>query len=392
MSKKKQKRSQSPAKGQVAFLLSDKGYEELCIPGYVSLDKNPEIIAACRKIADLISSMTIYLMSNTDKGDKRIINELSRKIDIDPIPTMTRKHWMDTIVMNLLLHGKGNSVVMPHTHNGIIQSLEPIAPYRVTFEPGEGYRYKVLIDGIAHDPGDLCHVIWNPDKYYPWKGTGVTITLQQVAQILAQAKHTEKKFMESKWKPSIIVKVDALTDEFASPEGREKLKEDYLGSEGEPWLIPAEAFSVEQVKPLTLADLAINETVQLDKRTVAALLGVPPFVLGVGEYKQAEWNSFIAGTIRSRSMEIEQEFTKKLLLSPKWYFKFNILSLYDYDLEKIADVYCKLSDRGFVDGNEVRDRVGMGPREGLDELRILENYIPTDMSGNQKKLVQKEEE
>lgn len=392
MNKKKQKRSQSPAKSQVAFLLSDKGYEELCIPGYVSLDKNPEIIAGCRKIADLISSMTIYLMSNTDKGDERIINELSRKIDIDPIPTMTRKHWMDTIVMNLLLYGKGNSVVMPHTYNGNIQSLEPIAPYRVTFAPGEGYRYQVLIDGIAHDPGDLCHFVWNPDKYYPFKGTGVNLTLQQVAQILAQAKHTEKKFMESKWKPSIIVKVDALTDEFASPEGREKLKEDYLGSEGEPWLIPAEAFSVEQVKPLTLADLAINETVQLDKRTVAALLGVPPFVLGVGEYKQAEWNSFIANTIRPRCMEIEQELTKKLLLSPKWYFKFNILSLYDYDLEKIADVYCKLSDRGFVDGNEVRDRIGMSPREGLDELRILENYIPTDMSGSQKKLIQKEEE
>lgn len=392
MSKKKQKRSQSPAKSQVAFLLSDKGYEELCIPGYVSLDKNPEIIAGCRKIADLISSMTIYLMSNTEKGDERIINELSRKIDIDPIPTMTRKHWMDTIVMNLLLYGKGNSVVMPHTYNGIIQSLEPIAPYRVTFAPGEGYRYKVLIDGIAHDPGDLIHCVWNPDKYYPYKGTGVNLTLQQVAQILAQAKHTEKKFMESKWKPSIIVKVDALTEEFSSPEGREKLKEDYLGSEGEPWLIPAQAFDVEQVKPLTLADLAINETVQLDKRTVAALLGVPPFVLGVGEYKQAEWNSFIANTIRPRCMEIEQELTKKLLLSPKWYFKFNILSLYDYDLEKIADVYCKLSDRGFVDGNEVRDRLGMSPRDGLDELRILENYIPTDMSGNQKKLIQKEEE
>ena len=26
--------------------------------------------------------------------------------------------------------------------------------------------------------------------------------------------------------------------------------------------------------------------------------------------------------------------------------------------------------------------------EGLDELRILENYIPSDMIGNQKKLVQ----
>lgn len=393
---KKQRRNQntrSTAQQQVAYLLTNDAYKDLCIPGYVSLDKNPEIIAACRTIADLISSMTIYLMANTDNGDVRIVNELSRKVDIDPIPTMTRKHWMDTIVMNLLLHGKGNSVVIPHTYGGIIQSLEPISATRVSFQPAEGYRYKILIDGVERDPSDLLHFVWNPDKYYLWKGTGVNVTLQQVAEILGQAKHTEKKFMESP-KPSVIVKVDALTDEFASPEGRERLTNEYLKTtkEGEPWLIPAEAFSVEQVKPLTLADLAINETVQLDKRTVAALIGVPPFVLGVGEYNQKAWNSFIANRIKSIAEGIEQELTKKLLLSPKWYFKFNLLSLYDYDLATIAEVYGKMGDRGYVTGNEVRDRLGMSPREGLDELRVLENYIPADMSGQQKKLVQKEDE
>ena len=44
-------------------------------------------------------------------------------------------------------------------------------------------------------------------------------------------------------------------------------------------------------------------------------------------------------------------------------------------------------DRGVATGNEWRDRVGMQPLDGLDELRILENYIPADMIGNQAKLV-----
>ena len=150
-------------------------------------------------------------------------------------------------------------------------------------------------------------------------------------------------------------------------------------------------FDVETIKPLSLADLAISDSVEIDKRTVASIIGVPPFVLGVGDYDKDEWNAFINNTVRVIAEEIEQELTKKLILNPKWYVKFNILSLMDWDIQTIANVFGALSDRGFVTGNEVRDRIGMSPAEGLDEFRILENYIPYDMSALQKKLVQEDE-
>lgn len=333
--------------------------------------------------------MTIYLMANTDNGDQRIINELSRTVDIYPSPYMTRKTWVDGIVMNMLLYGKGNSVVRPHTSNGFLEELEPIPAGRVSFR-ADGRGYKIYIDGIEHDPENLLHFVYNPDKNYPWRGQGMTVALTDVANNLKQAAATERGFMSSKWKPSVIVKVDALADEFASPKGRKKLLDEYIETSeaGEPWLIPAEQFSVEQVKPLTLADLAISDVVQLDKRTVAAILGVPPFVLGVGEYNAAAWNGFINNRIRPIVREIEQELTRKLLISPKWYWQFNLASLYSYDLQTTATVYSELYVRGIVSGNEVRNKISMQPREGLDELVILENYIPLAKVGDQLKLNQ----
>lgn len=370
----------------IALWLAD---DDICCSGYTSLDKNPEIMTACRKIASLIGSTTIHLMANTDDGDVRIVNELSRLIDIDPMPNMTRSTWMEAIVMNLLLYGRGNSIVAPHTYNGYIQSLEPISAQRVSFNP-IGYRdYKVCIDGVERSPQSVLHFVYNPDKTYLWKGQGVNVSLRDVADNLKQAAHTEKAFMRSEYKPSIIVKVDALTDEFASPKGRQKLIDSYIKPErpGQPWIIPAEQFSVEQVKPLTLSDLAINDTVQLDKRMVAAILGVPAFVLGVGEYNKDEWNAFIQSTIMTLCKAIASELTKKLIIKPEWYLSFNVWSLMDYDLKTVSDVLLSGADRGYINGDEWRDRMHMSPA-GLKEFKILENYIPYDMSGNQKKLEQ----
>lgn len=384
--KKKQEKNPQEVRSAIAYLLDDK--DCMCVPGYTSLDQNPEILTACRRIAELIGSLTIYLMSNTDRGDIRITNELSRAIDITPEKHMTRSTWMQAIVMNLLLYGKGNSVVIPHTWEGNLRGLEPISASRVSFQP-IGYRdYKILIDGKAKDPEALLHFVYNPDKIYLWKGCGITVSLEDIAKNLKQAQKTKNAFMSSEWKPSIIVKVDALTNEFSSPEGRQKLLDSYAkpARDGEPWLIPAEQFSVEQVRPLSLGDLAINDSVEIDKRTVAAVLGVPPFLLGVGAYDKNAWNSFVQNTIRPLAVAIQQELTNKLILSPNWYLKFNVLSLMDWDLRTISDVFGGLSDRGIVTGNEVRDRIGMSPLDGLDDLRILENYIPADMIGQQSKL------
>lgn len=371
--------------------MTDAAYETLCVPGYTSLDHCPEIMTAVHKIAQIIGSITIHIMHNTENGDERIVNQLSRKIDIEPNAYMNRQELVEFWVMNLLLYGNGNSISRVHTENGFLGSIEPIPASMVSLvNDPTGQGYFVDIGGVRYEPDEVLHFRYNPDPLYPWKGRGMKISLRSVANNLKQAAATEKAFMESEWKPSVIVKVDALTKEFASPDGRQKLLDSYVKSAkvGEPWLIPANQFDVTQVKPLSLQDLAISDMVQLDKRTVASIIGVPAFLLGVGDYKQAEWNNFINSTVRPIVIGMQQEMTRKLIISPDWYVRFNYWSLLDWDLNTVSNILLSGVDRGIADGNEWRDRVGMQPREGLDELRILENYIPADMAGNQKKLVQ----
>ena len=184
--------------------------------------------------------------------------------------------------------------------------------------------------------------------------------------------------------------MDALIDEFSSAAGRKKLLQSYIDTAnvGEPWMIPAEQFEVEQVKPLSLSDLALSDMVQLDKKTVAAILGVPPFVLGVGNFRREEWNNFISSRIMPLAQMIEQELTKKILLDPALFFRFNARSLYNYELKDLADIADNQYIRGIMTRDEVRDWIGLGPVQNPDDLIILENYIPAGMIGDQKKLIQ----
>lgn len=384
---KKQKRAREPTQKRSVAFVTNSGWETLECAGYTSLSHNPEITTAVDTIARLIGSMTIHLMENTENGDIRVRNELSRKVDIDPNQYMTRSAFVQWIIKTMMLDGSGNAVVYPETRRGILRNLQPIPAAFASFIP-DGFGYKVVISGREYDPDNVLHFVLNPGSYYPWLGEGYRVALSDVANNLKQAAATEKGFMSSKWKPSIIVKVDGLTNEFSGPEGRRKLLEDYIETTeaGEPWMIPADQFSVEQVRPLTLSDLALADFVQLDKRTVAAILGVPPFVLGVGDFHREAWNNFISSTIMPIARAIEQELTRKLLVSPNWFFRFNVRSLYNYELRDMAQVADDQFVRGIMTGNEVRDWIGMPPLEGLNELVILENYIPRGMIGEQNKL------
>lgn len=359
----------------------------LCADGYVPISECPEVKMCISAYADLISSMTLHLMRNTERGDIRVINELSRKLDINPNRYMNRKSFIYNIVSVLLGEGDGNCVVIPiYSRDGYLEELIPLPPSQVFFDETES-GYNIRCGGNVFQPDEVLHFAVNPDPDKPWLGRGMRMTMRDAVKSIRQANATKNALLSSP-APSLIVRVDGLSEEFASAEGRKRLSDRYISDSenGRPWMIPADVFEISQVKPLTMADLAVKDNLELDRRTIAGVTGVPPFIVGVGAFSEAEYANFITTRVMGIAQYIQQEMTAKLLYSGEMYWRFNPRSLYNYKLADLITAGAQMVDRMAMRRNEWRDWVGLPPDAEMDDLLALENYIPADRLGDQKKL------
>lgn len=352
--------------------------------GYHRLSEAPEVAAAVQIIADLISTMPIHLMENQANGDIRIRDELARKVDVEPWTLGTRQSWMQWIVETILTQGE--AVVIPVTDWGRILDLTP-APGATFQQPTGCNTYYVYYNNIKLDAANVLHFRLRPDSDYPWRGIGPRVQLEQVVESIVQTAKTKTAYMSSEYKPPVIVAVNANSP-LSDPKERSKFVKKYLtrSDPSEPWVLPADLMTVSQIKPLSLTDLAIKDGVELDKKTVATIFGIPGFLLGVGTFNKEEYNTFISRTIKPICTGIQQELTKKLLDSEKRYFRFNPRALYSYSLQELSQIALNMRNAGLMTGNEGRNWLDLPPKKGLDELVMLENYLPTDRLGDQKKL------
>lgn len=387
--KKRPKRSRdTPTQGGAKIAFASGAVWDCVLPeGYTRFYDVPEVRMCVNAYADLLSSMTIHLMRNTPRGDIRVVNELSRKIDINPNRLMNRKAFVYNIVNTMLTTGDGNSVVVPiYGRDEMLEELIPLKPSGVMFdETDRGYEIRYGTETFRSN--EVLHFTMNPDPERPWKGTGFHVSMREAVNCIKQANGTKNALMSSP-APSLVIKVDALAEEFADAAGRRRLQEKFISDSenGRPWMIPADMVDVTQIKPLTLADLAIRDNLELDKRVVAGVMGVPPFMVGVGTFNEAEYSNFVQTKIMGIAQYIQQELSAKLLYSHEMYWKFNPRSLYNYKLNELITAGQAMVDRMAMRRNEWRDWVGLPPDEEMDDLLALENYIPADRLGDQNKL------
>ncbi len=355
--------------------------------GYHRLLDSPEIMAVVDSIAAPISSTTIYLMRNTSHGDKRERTRLSRFVDVTPWRHGTRQDWLNWIVTTLLTEGDGNAWVLPHYHGGTgwLTDLEPM-PGAALVPEADRVGYSVAWRGGEYPEDAVLHFRLFTDPSDPFRGRGYRISAGALAASIKQTSELKALLSSPDYKPPMIVAVNSEAD-LADDDKREEFRRRYLedNDRGKPWILPADLVKVEQVRPFSLTDLAIRDNLELDRAAVASLFRVPAFLVGVGKFDRHEYNNFVRRVLRPICTNLAQELTRCLLSSEDLYFAFNERRLYSYDTADLVGMGLAMSDRGFMNGDEVRDLAMMDPA-GLREYRALENYIPFDMAAFQKKL------
>lgn len=376
------------------WLNTDNAKKVLLPSGYTRISDNQEVRKCIHKIADLVSLMTIMLLSNAENGDIRIKNELSKKLDIYPSKIMTRKNFIYRIVTQLL--NSGNSVVVPLLdRNGLFTDFKILETGRITYHSQNNYDYAIHYGGNSLQPDEVLHFKVCPDEDMPYIGTGYANMVKSSIETLLQSTATKTGFLKSEWKPSLIMSVAGDIEELADETMRRKTLDSYLKTTqaGEPWVIPAGEIDIKEVRPLTLNDLAIQDSIQLDIKSIASAFGVPSFMVGVGEFNKEEYNNFISTTILSVATEIQQEMTRKLLYSSDLYFKLNQKSLMQYNLSEKREFIKDMISTGLLNRNEGRNEFDYSPVDdpAMNEYYLLENYIPVDKMGDQKKLNNKGE-
>ena len=357
-----------------------------CPGGYRRLLDCPEVQAAIDHYAAVIGNATIYLMENTKDGDKRVRDRLARKVDVEPWIYGTRRDWVSWIVSTMMGEGDGNAFVLPHfLPSGELWNLEPM-PGATAHETPDRRGYTVSWRDGEYPSDAVIHFRLFPDPKRPWKGRGYQATAKDLIEGLGGLSELEKTLSSPDYKPPIILRADTTADIF-DDDAREAFRKKYLENmeRGKPWILPEGFLSVEQIRPLSLADLAIKDTAELNKTALASLIGLPPFLLGVGSFDRDQYNAWIRQRVIPICNGITQTLTRALIESDKRYFVMPEKRLYSYTPMEMVTMGLQMSDRGFANGDEVREMAMMDPA-GLTEYRALENYIPYDMAAQQQKL------
>ena len=347
---------------------------------YTPLLKNDAVYSCINYIAKLVASLSIKQYEYMETGGKvSIYDGITRKLNDTPNEKQTRYAFIYELVSTILADGVAYAIMIPQT-------------VTVEGEKKLGIGEIILVDGVGFDGENYIvdNQIIEPKDIMVFESSTIDVTmgslLKSILNNLKLADETKSVFYGGAYMPNLIFKMNSESDIWSEEERtfndegapiitqpivQKIIDRFFKPKKGDPMLIPDQLFDVEQVKPLSLKDIAINESVQLDKKRISSIFGVSAYVVGEGTFNKDEFQHDVITTITPLCVMIEKEITRKILKSPMRAFSFNVDSLLRGNVAERTALYTSLTNASAIKTNEIREREGLDWIEGGDEIIVV---------------------
>lgn len=342
-----------------------------------------EFERAIETIGSLLGSLTLQVWQTKAGGAKeRLRNAKSYWLDIEPMPGMTRLEWTKKVVRTM--YEKGVCFVSVESFGG-------------------NEQLKILEDFFVQSDGTVksykTNEVYKLEELLRFSvGTRPAAeALKQTNENLRMAAALKARFLKNSFMPSLVVKVDvdmsALTQE---NDQRLKNLQKVISravETGQPMIFEQGFVEIQELKGRTYEELGLNLALKDEQMKVAAFFGVPAFLVGAGNFNREEYNLFIKTTFMTIVRMFEQQLSR-VFASDEIYVKYNTERLLSIDLREQMIFVSDCLGQGIITPNEARQKLGLTPSDskGMDEFRILENYVPVAKLGDQAKLKQGEKD
>lgn len=331
-------------------------------------------------ISNFLGSLTLQVWQNNKGKKERIKNEFSYWLDIEPCPGLTRIEWIKDVVRTMYNDGFcyvavdciNNNKSLTVLHNTIRLSDNKIKSLERVYEERELLRFSIAQKSASQ-------------------------ALKQTLKNLKMAEALKARFLKNSFTPPLAVFVDvdtsALTDD--NDQRLKNLQHMITRSvdTGLPLIFEQGFVNIQELKGHTYNDLGLDTAQRDEQLKLASYFGLPSFFFGIGEYSAEEYNLFIKTTLMTLVKMFEQQLSK-IFTSKDIFVRYNVESLLSIDLQEQLNFVSDCLAQGIMTPNEARQKLGLTPieKEGMDDFRILENYVPLSKIGEQKKLKGKENE
>lgn len=344
-------------------------------------------------IARTIATLPLELKEQTTKGAGKLADNLDL-FDVlrwAPNNVMTATDFWQFKIASLLLWGGGYSHRLRRP-NGETIGLDPLRPEFMTPYRAQNkqirYRYDHPLEPRDFSADEIFHL---RDRTLDGLTGASVIEFGRHSMGLAQAgENAASRTFRKGLHASGFLKVE----KFLTKEQREMFREsiDEFTGEGEgaggTMVLEGPVTDYKQItlKPL---DAELLSSRNFSVEDVCRWFGTPPIMIGHASAGQTMWGSGVEQifggwtrlSIRPYLTVITQAIRQQLLTPAqrgKLYAEYDLDELMAADSQARANLYSTLVQNGIATRNECRDKEGLPPMEGADQLTVQSNLLPLD--------------